>query len=1045
MEGYNAHKVEEDALRLWDKNKIYQKAKDKNKGKKKFYFLDGPPYTSGKVHLGTAWNKSLKDSILRYKRMQGLDAWDRAGYDMHGLPTAHKIQEKFKLKDKKDIEKFGVAKFIDECKKFSIDNMNAMNKTFKSLGSWMDYDNAYQTISNDFISGVWWLVKRAHEEKRLYEGLKTMTWCAHCGTALAKHELEYENVIDNSIFVKFPVKDKKNEFLIIWTTTPWTIPFNLAVMVNPELDYVKAKVGKEIWVVAQGLANIMISSVANKKFEILETFKGDKLEGLKYIHPFENDIAEFKNITSEKLHTILLSKDHVDLSAGSGLVHCAPGCGPEDYEVGMKNGLPAFNSIDDKGVFPKEMGKFKGWVAKEDDLKFIKSLEKTGCLINTSEVEHDYAHCWRCHKPVIFRTTKQWFFKVEDLKEKMRELNKDIKWVPEWAGNRQFDSWLSNLRDNSITRQRYWGTPVPIWKCDECGSYTVVGSLEELKRLSKEIPDDLHKPWIDAVSFKCKCGHLKRRIPDILDVWIDAGTTSWTCLDYPQKREDFKNLWPADFILEGKDQIRGWFNLLFVASIIGMDKPSYKAVYMHGFVQDSKGRKMSKSLGNYIVPQEVTDKYGVDTLRYFFIGGANPGLDISYNEDGVKLKFKNLSILWNIHNYIIGLSRELNKKPSEIDQIIVKNSSSVEERYILSRLNSTIKHTTHLFENYMLNEVPGAVEDLFFDLSRTYIQLIREKINNSDEEKEVVLYTLNKCMTEIIKIFAPICPFITEEIYQNFRYEFNLKEESVHLLDWPKFSQEEIDLDLELHIRVINNIIQAGLGAREKMQRGVRWPLKEVIIVSENSEILKSVSLLGDIVKNQLNVKEIKVMPIMPLVKKKVKANYKLLAPAFIDDTPKVVSRLVTESPISMLKHLEKDGKYIIKIDEKEFEILPEYLIIERDVPNNLVEGVFRKGFVYLSREMNDELEGEGYAREVMRRVQSLRKDSSLNKLDKISLFVKVSEPLENMLRKHERSIKERVGAEKIKISSLNPGKKHKFTSKEKVKGETFELFFDKI
>ena len=1045
MESYNAHKVEKDALKLWDKNKIYQKAKKKNKGKKKFYFLDGPPYTSGKVHLGTAWNKSLKDCILRYKRMSGLDAWDRAGYDMHGLPTAHKIQEKFNLKDKEAIKKFGVAKFINECKKFSIDNMEAMNKTFQELGGWMDYENAYQTASNDFISGVWWLVKKAHEKKRLYEGLKTMTWCAHCGTALAKHELEYKEVTDNSIFVKFPVKDKKNEFLIIWTTTPWTIPFNLAVMVNPELDYVKAKVEKETWIVAKGLANIMISSVANKKFKILETFKGKKLEGLKYIHPLAKDITPFKDIKAEKLHTILLSKDFVDLSAGSGLVHCAPGCGPEDYEVGMKNKLPAFNNIDDKGVFPKEMGKFAGLTAKKDDDKFIKALEDADALINTAEVEHDYAHCWRCHKPVIFRTTKQWFFKIEDLKEDMRKLNKNVKWVPGWAGNRQFDSWLANLRDNSITRQRFWGTPVPIWKCDKCNSYTVVGSLEELKRLSKEIPSDLHKPWIDAVSFKCKCGHLKRRIPDILDVWIDAGTTSWTCLDYPQKRDNFKELWPADFILEGKDQIRGWFNLLFVASMIGMDKPSYKAVYMHGFVQDSKGRKMSKSLGNYIIPKEVTDKYGADTLRYFFIGGANPGLDINYHEDGVKLKHKNLGVLWNVHNYIIGLSRELKKKPSTIDSIIVKNSSSVEERYILSRLNSTIKHVTNLFENYKLNEIPETIELLFLDLSRTYIQLIREKINKSVEEKEIVFHTLNRCIMEILKLFAPICPFITEEIYQNLRYEFNLKEESIHLFDWPKHNQKEINISLENQMESISSIIQAGLGAREKMQRGVRWPLKEVIVVTEDKDSLKAVELLGDIVKNQLNVKEIRIMPNMPLVKKKVKANYKALAPAFIDDTPKVVSKLITESPEAMLKHLEKDGKYIMKIDGKKFEILPEYLIIERDVPNNLTEGIFRKGFVYLNKQVDDKLEAEGYAREVMRRVQSLRKDAGLKKTDRISLFVKVSEDLGKMLEKHENSIKERVGAEKIKISSLVPGKKHKHTSKEKVKGETFELFFDKI
>ena len=356
MKSYDAQKIEETTLKFWEKREVYKKAKTKNKGKKDYYFLDGPPYTSGKVHIGTAWNKSLKDAILRYKRMKGLNVWDRAGYDMHGLPTAHKIQAKHKLKDKEDIQKFGIAKFIKECKKFSTDNMKIMNKDFSRLGVWMDFENAYQTIENSFIEGCWWLVKKAHEKKRLYEGKKTMHWCAECATALAKHELEYQEVEDTSIFVKLQVVGSENEFLIIWTTTPWTIPYNLAVMAHPKFEYIKAKVRGETWILAKDLANILISSVANQKFKIIETFKGKELEGLKYHHPFEKEIQPFKDIDSDKLHTVVMSNQYVDLSAGSGLVHCAPGCGPEDYEVGHKNKLPAFNNLDHKGKFPNTMG-----------------------------------------------------------------------------------------------------------------------------------------------------------------------------------------------------------------------------------------------------------------------------------------------------------------------------------------------------------------------------------------------------------------------------------------------------------------------------------------------------------------------------------------------------------------------------------------------------------------------------------------------------------------------------------------------------------------
>ena len=469
-------------LAFWNKKKIYKKAKDKNisKGKKdikpgkKYYFLDGPPYTSGKVHIGTAWNKSLKDCFLRYKRMCGVDVWDRAGYDMHGLPTEHATEKKLNLHGKEDIDRFGVGRFIEECRALCMENMELMNRDFERLGVWMDFKGAYQSAKDEFIEGEWWLIKKAHENNRLYEGKKTIHWCASCATALAKHELEYQNITDDSIFVKFRVTGSANEYLVIWTTTPWTLAFNLAVMVNPELDYVRCEVegsgGKERWILAKALAGPVVQAVADKTLRILEEFKGKKLGGLKYDHPWLSAIPALKEAKEQngKVHSVVLSKEYVDVSAGSGLVHCAPGCGPEDYEVGHREGLPAFNTLDEQGRFPDSMGAFRGVMAKKDDRKFVQSLRDSGSLIASTPVEHDYAHCWRCKEPVVFRTTNQWFFRVEDLKENMRELNKEVHWMPDWAGSRQFDSWLDNLRDNSITKPRYWGTPLPVWKCS-CG------------------------------------------------------------------------------------------------------------------------------------------------------------------------------------------------------------------------------------------------------------------------------------------------------------------------------------------------------------------------------------------------------------------------------------------------------------------------------------------------------------------------------------------------------------------------------------------------
>ncbi|MDP2749527.1 MAG: class I tRNA ligase family protein [Nanoarchaeota archaeon] len=520
MQNYNPEIIENEIIEFWQKNKIYEKAKAKNNGAKKFYYLDGPPYTSGRIHIGHAWGKSLRDSIMRYLRMKGLDVWDRPGFDMHGLPTSHKVEAKLGLKSKDEIGvKVSKEEFVKECEKFAMENMDLMITDFKRLGIWMNWDDPYIPIKSSFIEGNWWLIKKAHENGYLYEGKKVMSWCPSCATSLAKHELDYETVTEKSIFVKFKVlvdekgknKEKENEYLIIWTTTPWTIPFNMAVMVNPELDYVRCKVparkelekqkyGKkeqdEVWILAAGLAAPVIQAVADREMTVIEEFKGEELEGLRYRQPFFEEIKfhqeeeeRSKNAKegeqSKRSYTVLLSKEYVTLSAGSGLVHCAPGCGPEDYEVGHKYKVPAFNEIDEKGEFPKSMGKFAGLVAKKDDKKFVEALNLKCLLVAETPVEHEYAHCWRCKSPVVFKTTTQWFFDVEtELKDKMIEANKSIKWVPDWAGNKWFDSWLRNLRDNGITRQIIWGPPLPIWRCTDkkCNHYDVIGSIDELEK-----------------------------------------------------------------------------------------------------------------------------------------------------------------------------------------------------------------------------------------------------------------------------------------------------------------------------------------------------------------------------------------------------------------------------------------------------------------------------------------------------------------------------------------------------------------------------------
>ncbi|MBI2499449.1 isoleucine--tRNA ligase, partial [Candidatus Woesearchaeota archaeon] len=823
-------------------------------------------------------------------------------------------------------------------------NAKLMDKDLERLGVWMDFENAYWPIKNEFIGGEWWLIKKAWEQGRLYRGKKIMHWCAECETSLAKHELEYENVRENSIFLKFKVKNKAKEYLIIWTTTAWTTPFNLAVMVNPELEYVRAEVetenGKEIWVVAKALASVFISGLMNYKFKIIEEFKGSELEGLEYLHPLHKELGKIYDELKrkwKKVHTVILSNEYVDISAGSGLVHSAPGCGPEDFEVCQKYGIGAFNLLDEKGYF-MGMNGFDGLRAKKDDDKFIGALEKNGSLIKETEVEHEYAHCWRCHNPVIYRATEQWFMKIEDLILKLLSFNKKVRWQPGFA-SKNYDLWIENLKDNGITRQRYWGCPVPIWAC-ECGNVEVIGSLDELKKKAGKVPGDLHKPWIDGIKIECKkCGNNMTRVPDVIDVWVDSGTTSWNCLDYPKEKKYFK-FWPVDFILEATEQIKLWFSMLQMCSGIAFGKSSYKNVYCHGMILDYQGMKMSKSLGNIISPYEVVDKYGADVLRYYMCE-TPAGENINFNWEAVKMKQRNLNILFNLANFLKEL-RKQGKKEKKLD---------IEEKLILSRKNSTVKKVTELMEEYRIDEIIKEIENLYLDLSRIYIQFTRDKVNS---EPGKVLFAVEETYLDILKMFSIISPFITESLWAELRKDNIVKEESVHLMGWPKFEKKLIDTKLENSFEVVNRLVQQGLAEREKIGYGVRWPLAKAEIKVDNPAKLKN---LNELIKTQLNVKE-------------------------------------------------------VRISKGEFEIKLDSLITK-------------------------ELEIEGYTREVMRRIQSLRKKEGLKKENRINLVINSDYDISRF----KNDILEKVGAKSLEFE----GKVLKTSSKEEIKGKVFEISIQKV
>ena len=1028
---YKPQEFEPAILEFWQKHKTLEKLRKKNEKGPKFYFLEGPPYTSGRVHLGTAWNMALKDMILRYKRMRGWKVWDRMGYDMHGLPTEQKVMAKLGLKDKEDIEKYGVGKFTAECEKFCVEMMQQMNLDFIRLGATLDFSNPYQPIGRKFMEAEWWLIQQAHKKGRLYQGLRTMHWDAATQTAVAKHELEYQQVTDTSLYLKFPHATRKKTFFIIWTTTPWTIPLNLAIMVNPALQYVEAEVEGETWILAKELAATVLAKAGKEKYTLKKEYQGKKLEGETYEHPL--GIKKLLPAVLQKnkyLFTVVLSSEYVDVSAGTGLVHCAPGCGPEDYEVGHQYHLPPFNCVNEAGYF-ENFGEFSGWRAKVDDKKFIRAIEEAEALAAKESYTHDYPHGERSHQPVIFRTTKQWFFKVEDMKEKMLAANEKVSWQPE-AGKNAFTAWLENLRDNSISRQRYWGTALPIWQAAD-GDYIVVGSVAELGKLAGQKIGKMHLPDIDQITIT-KGKKIYKRVPDVLDVWIDAGTVSWNCLDYPQEKKKFQELFPADFILEGKDQIRGWFNLLMVASFLAFDKPAFKNVYMHGFLNDVNGVKMSKSLGNIISPDELLQRHSADTLRYY-MSQTNAGEDINFSWEECAAKEKNILIFWNVHKLLLNLAQE-----HELNPFTVKvKSLGTEEKYILSRLHSTIDQVTNLLEQYRLDEVIAPLEELFLELSRTYIQMIREKSAlGTAKEKEACIWTIGTVLLEGLKMWGIVVPFAAEAMYQNLRQEFRLKEESISHYSWPKAEKKWIDVGLEQAMKLCGEIIQAGLSAREKAKLGLRWPVKEVVVLTSDLEVQRIAQKQETILLSQLNTKKVLVLKNLPGMKVMIKPNYAQIGPAYGKLAPQVIARLTADSPETILGHIEKEGAYGFVLEGMKIKITLDMLQVSNEVSIQYKEGQFPKGYVYVNVERTEELELEGYAREIMRHVQQMRKDAGLEKKDRITLKIQAALP---GLKSFAAEIKEKVGAVHLEIGSREAA-----GAKEvKVKQEVVKIWLEKV
>ncbi len=824
-----ADEQEKEILEFWKKNKIYEKSAKKNSKGKKFYLMDGPPYATGHIHMGTALNKILKDIALRSQRLQGKDVFDKAGYDTHGVPIEFKVEKELNFETKQDIEKYGVEKFIKKCKEFATKHLDIMGEEFENLGVWMDFKNPFLTLSNDYIEAIWDTFKIANEKNLLYLGKYPVHICPRCETAVAFNEIEYAKQEDISVYVKFKLKNKDNTFLIIWTTTPWTLPANTGVMVNPDFNYLELELSSgEKWILEETLAPKIMAQLETG-YTIKSKYKGKEMKDLEYINPLAKNI----NLKTKNAYKVVLSSRYVTNEDGTGLVHCAPGHGKEDYDVGKENNLDMPSPVDISGFLTKETGKYARKKARIVDSEIIRDLEEDNALVYKHKYSHDYPLCWRCKSPLLMVSQPQWFLKISEIQKEILNENENTNWNPRWMKLRM-KAWLEGISDWPISRKRYWGTPLPIWTC-ECGNKTVIGSIAELEKLSKQKVKEIHKPEIDKIKIPCKeCKKQMSRVQEVLDVWFDSGVSSWAAL---KTKENIKKYWPADLNIEGKDQVRGWWNSQFILSQIKFNKKPFDSIVEHGMILSLGKTKMSKSLGNIISPQEIIDKYSRDYLRYYF-AKVSKGDDFEYKEEDMKDIQSFFRVLLNVNNFIDQLDKSSSQK------------SQTEDKWILSKFNLAIKQIKEAYNNYQFPETIQLIENfLVNDLSKTYIKIIRDR---ADETYN----TLNEIRIGLLKLLAPIIPFTTEKIWQNLKQKSIVKEESVHLSEWPETNEKAINKQLETRFNISLEVIEKGLSERDTAKIGLKWPLAKAIIYHKEHE---SLTQLKEIIKSQLNVKEIEL------------------------------------------------------------------------------------------------------------------------------------------------------------------------------------------
>ena len=1028
---------EKEVEKFWKEHDIFEKSMKDREGCPEYTFYDGPPTANGKPHIGHVLTRVIKDMIPRYRTMKGYKVPRKAGWDTHGLPVELEVEKLLGLDGKDQIEEYGLEPFIDKCKE-SVWKYKGMWEDFSStVGFWADMDNPYVTYDNNFIESEWWALKQIWEKGLLYKGFKIVPYCPRCGTPLSAQEVAqgYKDVKERSAIVRFKVKEE-DAYILAWTTTPWTLPSNIGLCVNPDEEYAKVKCADGYtYYMASALLDTVLGKHAEEgkpAYEVLETYTGKDLEYKEYepLYQCAADIAEKQH----KKAFYVTCDGYVTLTDGTGVVHIAPAFGEDDSKVGKKYNMPFVQLVDGKGNMTDDTP-FGGVFVKKADPMVLKDLDERGLLFDAPKFEHSYPHCWRCDTPLIYYARESWFIKMTEVKDDLIANNNTINWIPESIGKGRFGDWLENVQDWGISRNRYWGTPLNIWEC-ECGHQHSIGSIEELKSMSDNCPDDieLHRPYIDEVTIRCpKCGKPMHRVPEVIDCWFDSGSMPFAQHHYPFENKDlFEQQFPADFISEAVDQTRGWFYSLLAISTLIFNKAPYKNVIVLGHVQDENGQKMSKSKGNAVDPFEALETYGADAIRWYFYINSAPWLPNRFHGKAVmEGQRKFMGTLWNTYAFFVLYANidefDATKYKLEYDKLPVM------DKWILSRLNSTIKTVDQNLNDYKIPESARALQEFVDDMSNWYVRRSRERFwaKGMPQDKINAYMTLYTVLVEFCKAAAPMVPFMTEEIYQNLVKSLDENTpDSIHLCNFPQIHEEWIDKELEEKMADLMQVVVLGRACRNTANIKNRQPIGEMYIKSP----IELEKMYIDIIADELNVKIVQfVDDIGKFISYTFKPQLKTVGPKYgklLNGIRKHLSELDGNAAMSELKEqdalkFEVDGSQVILSEED--------LLIETAQMENFVAESYGEVSVILNTNLTPELIEEGFVREIISKVQTMRKEADFEVTDKICLSAKDNDKILDLIKAHEEEIKSEVLAKEIILGETKGYEKEWNINSEKV------------